>query len=148
MRNIETTLKSVKISTCHHKSTTSTPILPICIFSLFICLKVSTNQCTIRIINVHETDHLLIHLTEDGPVGPSCSNHIFCGVNFEAPSKQWQDHLNINVFYLFLLLTFFKNNIKLDMFPGTWGCPRHVRFACHTSSKHIQSTKAMLFILL
>ena len=31
---------------------------------------------------------------------------------------------------------------KLDMFPGTWGCPRHVRFACHTSSMHIQSTKA------
>ena len=28
------------------------------------------------------------------------------------------------------------------MFPGTWGCPRHVRFACHTSSMHIQSTKA------
>ena len=34
-------------------------------------------------------------------------------------------------------------NNKLDMFPGTWGCPRHVRFACHTSSMHIQSTKAM-----
>ena len=32
---------------------------------------------------------------------------------------------------------------QLDMFPGTWGCPRHVRFACHTSSMHIQSTKAM-----
>ena len=31
------------------------------------------------------------------------------------------------------------------MFPGTWGCPRHVRFTCHTSSMHIniQSTKAM-----
>ena len=28
------------------------------------------------------------------------------------------------------------------MFPGTWGCPRHVRFACRTSSMHIQSTKA------
>ena len=28
------------------------------------------------------------------------------------------------------------------MFPGTWGCPRHVRFACHTFSMHIQSTKA------
>ena len=34
------------------------------------------------------------------------------------------------------------NQTKLDMFPGTWGCPRHVRFACHTSSMHIQSTKA------
>ena len=33
--------------------------------------------------------------------------------------------------------------MKLDMFPGTWGCPRHVRFACHTSSMHIQSPKAM-----
>ena len=31
---------------------------------------------------------------------------------------------------------------QLDMFPGTWGCPRHVRFACHTYSMHIQSTKA------
>ena len=29
------------------------------------------------------------------------------------------------------------------MFPGTWGFSRHVRFACHTSSMHIQSTKAM-----
>ena len=34
------------------------------------------------------------------------------------------------------------NSCKLDTFPGTWGCPRHVRFACHTSSMHIQSTKA------
>ena len=37
---------------------------------------------------------------------------------------------------------FAKNHAQLDMFPGTWGCPRHVRFACHTSSMHIQSTKA------
>ena len=35
------------------------------------------------------------------------------------------------------------NSGELDMFPGTWGCPRHVRFACHTSSMHIQSTKAL-----
>ena len=34
------------------------------------------------------------------------------------------------------------NQWELDMFPGTWGCPRHVRFACHTSSMHIQWTKA------
>ena len=33
--------------------------------------------------------------------------------------------------------------VKLDMFPGIWGCSRYVRFACHTSSMHIQSTKAM-----
>ena len=33
--------------------------------------------------------------------------------------------------------------VQLDMFPGTWGCPRHVRFTWHTSSMHIQSTKAM-----
>ena len=32
---------------------------------------------------------------------------------------------------------------RLDMLPGTWGCPRHVRFTCHTSSMLIQSTKAM-----
>ena len=36
-----------------------------------------------------------------------------------------------------------KKESQLDMFPGTWGCPRHVRFTCHTSSMHIQSTKAM-----
>ena len=35
-----------------------------------------------------------------------------------------------------------KNIYKLDMFPGTWGFPRHVRFACHTSSMNIKSTKA------
>ena len=34
----------------------------------------------------------------------------------------------------------FITEVKLDMFPGTWGCPRHVRFTCHTSFK---STKAM-----
>ena len=29
--------------------------------------------------------------------GPSCSNHMLCGINVEGPSQHWQDHLNTNV---------------------------------------------------
>ena len=52
--------------------------------------------------------------------------------NQNKPTDNWSDQVLCHVSWL----------IKLDMFPGTWGCPRHVRFACHTSSMHIQSTKA------
>ena len=56
--------------------------------------------------------------------------------------KHHNKKINVSAYFL----NNYWNNIliylKLDMFPGTWGCPRHVRFACHTSSMHIQSTKA------